>query len=317
LVEHVRDYLLGHVKGITQAVPDSEIPREFFHEFCEARDEIQSEHIEEDLEAERVNSLYVMNHYLSVSSPKNSTPSWWRPQKAEGSPLIDHLVRQYWDQGPLAQIDRWIAENSEAPDTVVELGCGVGGLCKRLAPRVKKMYLGVDSSFASIAIARHLALGMPYAGRIRIPEDLLQGPVSRDVKIEIPAPFQSHSDFIVGDLDFFPIEKGKWDLAISLNTIDMLDDPASLPQLQHHLLKKNGLAIQSCPYIWHPEVARRLRKKLPAATRDVSSVAIQWLYEQSGFKIEQSANEIPWLFFKHIRQMEIYSVHAFVARKCG
>jgi hypothetical protein len=42
---------------------------------------------------------------------------------------------------------------------------------------------------------------------------------------------------------------------------------------------------------------------------------VEWLYRKSGFKIEDSEKHIPWLFFKHLRQIEIYSVHAFVAKK--
>jgi hypothetical protein len=95
----------------------------------------------------------------------------------------------------------------------------------------------------------------------------------------------------------------------------MLDEPSSLPEFQYELLKKNGIAIQSCPYIWHPEVARKLRKRLPAPLKNSSSAAAEWLYEKAGFKIEEKQEDLPWLFFKHLRQLEVYSVHAFVARK--
>jgi hypothetical protein len=39
------------------------------------------------------------------------------------------------------------------------------------------------------------------------------------------------------------------------------------------------------------------------------------MYEQAGFKILQSEDEVPWIFFKHTRQIEIYSVHLFSASK--
>src|SRR4051812_2864470 len=54
LVDDVRNYLLHHAKGIGQVVPDSEIPKEYLRDFKEAKAELQVEHIEEDLEAERV-----------------------------------------------------------------------------------------------------------------------------------------------------------------------------------------------------------------------------------------------------------------------
>ena len=129
LVESVRDYLLSHVKGIAQAVPDSEIPKEYLHDYLEAKAEIQVEHIEEDLEAERIIALYVMNHYLRVKSSKGEQ-AWWKSRSGQGSPLIESLIHNHWDQGPFAQIERWVA-GEETQFEGVELGCGVGGLYLR------------------------------------------------------------------------------------------------------------------------------------------------------------------------------------------
>lgn len=311
LVQEPGEYILAHVKGIAQVVPDQEIPEEFHDEYFEAKEQIEIEHIEEDLEAQRVTALYLMNHYLRVENGGD----WWKPRFSAPSPLIDQLVRDYWDRGPFAQIRAWMEKQGSARPhfDAIELGCGVGGLHAVLKSRVKS-YLGVDSSFASIALARHLALGVEYPGKLSIPEDLLQGPVARPIDIQAAKTFDGHVDFVVGELQDPPLALGQWDLTIALNTIDMLEEPASLPKLQHGLLKDGGLAIQSCPYIWHEVVARKLRSRLPKAVRD-SAAAVEWLYEQAQFKIEERADHLPWLFFKHVRQLEIYSVHAFVARK--
>ena len=315
LVPDVRSYLLTHAKGIAQVVPDSEIPKEHLREYLEAKSEIQSEHIEEDLEAERVTALYVMNHYLrSTSLDPQTKPTWWHPQSGVGSPLMDSLIRQYWDHGPFDQLSQWLRAEPQSPKNTIELGCGVGGLYASLKPMIGK-YLGVDSSFGSIALARHLALGLPYARELRIPEDLLQGPVSRPLKLPQAQSCTGQADFIVGDFDHIPVATGIWNLSISLNMIDMLEDPAALPKTQFNLIQSSGLAIQSCPYIWHPLVAKRLRKSLPPQYRLSSSAAVEWLYQNAGFEITKSVQNIPWLFFKHVRQLEIYSVHAFVARK--
>ena len=166
----------------------------------------------------------------------------------------------------------------------------------------------MDSSFASIALGRHLLLGVPYAGKIKIPEDLLKGGVSREIRFPTPEYYDGKADLVVGDLESVPLRSKHWDLSIALNTIDMMDEPALLPKLQHDLLKKGGTAIQSCPYIWHENVAKRLRSKLPREIRD-SAQAVEWLYERAGFKIKERVDHLPWLFFKHVRQLEIYSVH--------
>ena len=93
-----------------------------------------------------------------------------------------------------------------------------------------------------------------------------------------------------------------------------MPEPQLLPKAQNQLLKFGGVAIQSCPYIWHEMVARELRNVLPGSVKD-SAQAAEWLYEQSGFTIVKKLDQLPWLFFKHVRQLEIYSVQLFLAQK--
>lgn len=307
LVSDPEGYILEHVKGVAQAVSDEEIPESVRDEYLEAKSEIESEHIEEDLEAERVVSLYLMNHFLTT----REGGEWWKAEAGASSPLIDRLVREHWDQGPLARISGWIREGGD----VVELGCGVAGLARMLRGRVGS-YLGVDSSFASVALGRHLVLGVPYAGSIRIPGDLLQGPVSRLAPVAPASSFDGAADLVVGDIERLPVERGAFDACVVLNAIDMLPEPAVLPALQYDLLKKGGEAIQSCPYIWHEVVARALRAELPAGVRD-SAAAVEWLYERAGLEVRERVEHLPWLFFKHVRQLEIYSAHVFRAARRG
>jgi SAM-dependent methyltransferase len=309
IVPDVRSYLLEHVKGIAQAVPEKDFPPEHARALREARAAIQAGHIEDDLEAERVIALYLMTHYLKAQGGQ----SWWRPRTGEASPLVSSLVREYWDHGPFSRIERLCAElarKAKAELAIVELGCGTGGLARR----VRGTYLGVDSSFAAVALARHLILGAPYRPRIRIPEDLLQGPVSRELRLETGKAGDGRVDFVVGGLEDAPVARGQWDVSVALNTIDMLEEPAVLPEVQFELLKKGGTAVQSCPYVWHEAVARKLRGRLPKGVRD-SAGAAEWLYERAGFEIGHREAHVPWLFFKHVRQLEIYSVHLFAARK--
>ncbi len=302
IVEDTHGYLVEHVKGVSKVVPEDEIPELFRDDFIEAKAEIQTEHIEEDLEAERVTALYLMNHYLSADEVDGG---------AVADPLISELIRKYWSRGPFSCLREWVGQ-SERFDAAVELGCGVGGLA-RIVSENCDYYLGVDSSFASVAIARHLNLGGPYPGELRFPGDLIHGPVSRPARIgRLEA--NGHMDFVVAEMQNPPLAMGEWDLAVSLNAIDMLDEPASLPALQGRLLRGNGTAIQSAPYIWHESVASRLRSSLPPELHD-SARAVEELYRREGFVIDQARDHIPWLFFKHLRQLEIYSVHMIHARK--
>lgn len=306
LVDSVQQYLFDHVKGISQVVSDSDIPKAYRAEYIELKKEIQShsEHIEEDLEAQRVNSLYVMNHYLTTRQKD------WKSNLCD--PVIQSLIEKYWDHGPMVQIGEWMKNSQHL--NAIELGCNVGGLYPKISASVRT-YLGVDSSFASIALARHLCLGAPYSGSVEIPGDLINGPVSRKIEIPKTLPRSGQKvDFIVGDLGSLPVKQGIWDFSAALNTIDMLDDPSELPKLQFEILKNQGIAVQSCPYIWHEKVAKKLRKKL-APGQTSSSQAVKTIYQKAGFQIDRETEYLPWLFFKHFRQLEIYSVHAFTAVK--
>ncbi len=310
IVPKVREYLLAHVKGISKHVPDLQIPKEFRKEFIAYRKQVDEEPIEIDLESDRVNALYLMNHYLSVQDSKFE---WWKNPHAETSPVIESLVKQYWDQGPFAKVKEWI----EGAPEVIELGCGVGGLWSKIREQVKS-YLGVDNAFQSIILARHLNLGIELKQDLRIPSDLLQGVLSQ----EFPAEYRKNDirnsdgslDFVVGDIESPPLAKNFWDVCISLNTIDMLEEPKLLAQVQKEHIKTKGLAIQSGPYIWNEKVSRRIRSQIPKDVADSAS-AIEWLYTKAGFEMVKVQDHIPWLFFKHGRQLELYSVHMFLAQK--
>jgi SAM-dependent methyltransferase len=275
-------------------------------EYREVRAEQAPEHIEEDLESARVVALYLMNHFLRV----NDGGDWWKPKV--GSPLVESLIQQHWDHGPFSVIRGWL-EKEPAGD-VVELGCGAGGLAAELSGTFKS-YLGVDASFASVASGRHLLFGAPFRGELKIPGDLLPGPLSVDAGLKPKRTALENADLVVGDLDALPLASGQWDLSILLNAIDMVDDPASLPGKQAALVKPgHGRVVQSCPYIWHPLVSRRLRKVLPKDRQEDSARAVEWLYQQAGFQLDMRVEQHPWLFYKHRRQLELYSVHLFHGR---
>jgi SAM-dependent methyltransferase/uncharacterized protein YbaR (Trm112 family) len=315
LVPQVRDYVLEHVKGISRWVPDAEIPGDLRRDFQEAKSEIETEHIEEDLEAERVTALYVMNHFLQAKGV-SKTGAWWKGSLPDSSPEIEEVIQRFWDNGPFAKIKELWGDRKES---LVELGCGVGGLYAHLHSSVTN-YLGVDSSFASIALARSLALGLPNGlssdEKVLVPGDLLNGTVSQNVRDQVSSPAfkakqKGQADFIVGDALHPPLLPGIWDVSAALNMIDMLDDPAVLPALQKKIVKKEGLAIQSSPYVWHPHAAKTLKRQTGSSD---SAQAVEKLYEKQGFKILHTARHVPWLFFKHVRQLEIYSVHLFFGR---
>lgn len=297
------DYLLSHARGVARSVEPGHLPKKLQADFRSALEEQEAEsaHIDDDLEADRVASLYAATHYLHTRGER-----WW----GDGDPLIDELIQKHWDHGPAARL----LEDLPAVAATLELGCGVGGLGARLHARDarswQKPYLGLDASFSSVALGRHLLLGAPHTGAAKIPGDLLNGPLTVNAGM---SPGRTPGvDLVVADLERPPVEAGAWDLTLSLNTIDMLEQPDRLPKLQRELGRPGGWAVQSSPYVWHPEVARKLRARMPKAKG--SAAAVRALYEAQGLLVEKEHPHVPWLFFKHERQLEIYSVHLMRCR---
>jgi SAM-dependent methyltransferase len=306
IVPDVENYIVEHAKGISTHVKDQDIPQAFRKSYFRAKREIEEHHIEEDLEAQRVIALYLMNHELKT----NDASAWWK----NCDPILQDLIQKYWNKGPLDVIAEWILASSHAhADEIIELGCGVGGLARRLKGQIHS-YLGVDSSFSSIVLARHLSLGTPYFKTLKIPQDLIQGPLTLSIHLPNPKTAPSHTDFIVGDLESLPVKGSRFHYSIAANTIDMLHQPEKLPKIQKNLLRTNGKAIQSCPYIWHEVIARQLREIIPKESTRDSATAVSWLYKNAGLNIEREVRNHPWLFFKHLRQLEVYSVHIIETR---
>jgi len=308
--------LIRHMKGIMALVPDQKIPERYRDVYLEARESLAEdgffdEGLEEDLEAERVTSLYVMNHYLKADQVPET-----------GNPVMDELVAKLWDHGPLEKTAQCILKKGVR--RVLELGSSVGGLAQRL-PELES-YLGVDASFASVALARHLALGASYPKTIRIPGDLIQGAVSITPRLPDPAwRGRSGADFILGDLRELSLVSGFFDGTVALGLIDMLEEPVTLVRLQHEILSalpsgpsgpsrsSPGWAVQASPYIWHEPVARALREGAQRQGLELSTLssaqAIQALYREGGFDLDESLEALTWVFFKHRRQIELYAVH--------
>ncbi|MBU6376461.1 MAG: hypothetical protein KGQ59_10730 [Bdellovibrionales bacterium] len=307
-VSDVENALVQHIKGISRLVPDERIPAEHLAHFVEARESLTEdgffdEGLEEDLEAERVNALYVMNHYLKAENVPST-----------GSGLIDQLVKDHWDHGPLEKSAQWILKHGS--QRVLEFGSSVGGIAQRLGSfgtdKIQR-YLGIDASFHSVALARHLALGAFYPHAIRIPGDLIQGPVS--VFPQLPAPFWERSDradFILGDIHSLALTPERFDVCVALGLIDMLEEPGVLVYQQREALSPDGFAIQASPYIWHEQIAAALRDRYPGQS---SAEAVLSLYQDSGFKIYETEDSLPWVFYKHQRQVELYSVHLSIIKK--
>lgn len=333
VLDDVDAYVYAHAQGIARHLRSEEVPRYCRTAFVDGRRESDSASNgdQEHLEAERVISLYALNHYLSSNDLNLLGSLWWGAPGAI-DPVIANLVRTHWDQGPHAIVRKWLEEGprGQSQGAVLELGCSVGGMLQVLAssgPNLFSEYLGIDSSFASVVAGRAFCLGLspdgdPAQMELKYPQDLLNGPFSQKIRRPRQATSDSPADLIVGDALNLPLEPSSFNTVIALNLIDMLDEPERLPPIQAQMLMPRGRSIQGSPYIWSDQAAKRLRKlnatqgKKPSGSVPLDSASVvEAIYQLSGFKIVKTQKHIPWLFYKHSRQMEIYSVHLFEARK--
>ena len=301
LVDDAEEYIYQHTKGIRRYLDTTHLPKIYRDAYDTALGEIDENETQEDLETERVTALYIMNHYLS-------SQDFWN---TENSPAINELISKYWDHGPFTVIEKNLKELSPEKHDLIELGCGVGGLCSKLSTRLNS-YMGVDDSFSSIAFARSLYCTQTDHLDASIPQDLIHGHLSKAVRVRKQPTDAIDLDFIVSNIEKPALKKNNYTLSAALNLIDMLYEPEKLPGLQKEFLRDGGLAIQSSPYIWHESISRQLREDFTSTN---SHELIAKLYEKNGLRITKSLPHNPWLFFKHFRQVELYSTHILFAQK--
>ena len=299
LVEDIESYILEHISGISRFISSKDIPKKLKPIFEVALREYKNaeeEHIAEHIESERINALYLVTHFAKSN------------QLHFDDPILNELVQKYWNENPFQKIKNNLPPNKSS---LLELGCSSGGLLQYLHTSLDQ-YLGVDTSFTSILYARHFNLGISLKENFLIPADLLHGSVSKSISFKTTQFENDDFDFIVCDLsESNPIKENNWEVCAALNVIDMLPNPSDLPKLQSNLLVNHGIAIQSSPYIWHPSVVRNLN----AEKTMTSDQVIEDMYTKTGFQIIKNFKNSPWIFYKNLRQLELYSVHLFFAEK--
>ena len=307
LVQDLDDYLSRHIVGVKEHVALDQVKgsfntflKEYYSSFNEALNSGEIQMDDESLESERVTTLYWLNHYASANSLIELNPDM--------APFMKELVQKYWDCGPLSKVrDFFKAKNLKG--SLIEIGCGTGGLAHKLSDNLSA-YLGVDTSYQGVFRARQIL--KTKQNKYKIPTDLINGSLSAMIKGEASERLPLETEFIVADIeaDFFKAET--WDFTAAFNVIDMLHDPQDLFWVQKKLMKSGGVALQSSPYIWPPEVSKKMDKT------DTHS-SPEWLLKTAkNLGLNQvllNETHIPWIFYKNSRQIETYSVHLAAFQK--
>lgn len=127
----------------------------------------------------------------------------------------------------------------------LDLGCAVGAASFTLL-RYCKEVIGIDSSKQFITTARRLQKEKVL--RFSFPEE---GDLCREVVYSLPPDLDtSNLSFVLGDILHPPLDIGQFDVVLSLNLLDRINDPAALLQQLKALLLPGGQLVISSPNTW-------------------------------------------------------------------
>lgn len=200
---------------------------------------------------------------------------------------------------------------------IVDCGCGVGrvsGDCAELTPHAD--VLGFDLALPMLDLARRITLGgadvEAGSGQVGEGEFLTNereagggdvgegalvagtgavGGVTLDLgafgfgAVTIPPRRLRNVFFACADVTRLPVATARADVALSVNVIDRVPEPAAIFRECRRVLRDRGTLVFTNPLNWPTE---ELWKRYP--TRD----AVLALIEQAGFRIDRWFDELPY-----------------------
>lgn len=113
---------------------------------------------------------------------------------------------------------------------------------------------------------------------------------------------------LIGTAYEIPVEDNSFDSVICTAVLEHLEEPELALRECHRILKPNGIAIYSVPFIWH----------LHEEPRDFyrySKYGLKYLFEKSGFEIlELKALSGFWITFGQLLVYNLYRLNGGVLR---
>lgn len=132
------------------------------------------------------------------------------------------------------------------PEHIVDLGCGVGGLARRLA-RVGAQVLGLDVDFRAVATARCINFSVPrevdhFAIRI-------DGCLTETIPIVL-SDVAGSVEFVVADAASPPIAAQSVDAVACCNLLDVVSSPRTVILRSAAMLAPGGALAVASPWYW-------------------------------------------------------------------
>jgi SAM-dependent methyltransferase len=191
---------------------------------------------------------------------------------------------------------------------MLDVGCYVGGMTWRLAAHFDVSY-GIDASFAGVATARAIQLGLPLPFR-EYPL-YIEGNRSQTRPIEYPA--RGKVEFFVGNAEVLPIAPACYDLIAALNIVELVRDPRRALDEFRRAVRESGDLLLSSPYWWDDDECSVDRWLGGTNNRDSASAVREELGSR-GFVIAKERDGVPWLLRYNARAYMLFLCHVVVAR---
>jgi SAM-dependent methyltransferase/uncharacterized protein YbaR (Trm112 family) len=219
----------------------------------------------------------------------------------------------------------WVAATAEAamaalPDGVPEgpaldIGCGPGRAAWQVARATGRAVLGCDLNLSFLRQAQRLAvegraawprrrIGLVYDPALAIlPEDHASLPV----------------DFWALDATRLPFPPGHFALALAINVVDCVPEPAALIAEAARVTAPGGAAAFTTPYDWStlvPETSGWLGgHSQRAAHRGAGEPVLSATLAHAGLTPVAERHDLPWRLRLHARAEMDYSLHLVACRR--
>lgn len=244
------------------------------------------------------NNHLVRGHYDAPSvdpGPDSSSPGH------DGSPCADAPEHDWYEA--LADLP---ASHIERSGRALDIGCNVGGITYRLARRFEHV-VGVDTDFDAALQARSILLHQPVAMRsYRRP---VEGIIYERRRLRISPP--TNVEIVLADAFRLPFERESFDLATTVNVLEVVEDPRDLVTTAHGALRDQGLLLLTATYSWSSSPSERWIGGTPG---DRGVEAMRRLLAAQ-FEVLEDLPAIPQTVWWNERMFATYLTHQIVARK--
>jgi SAM-dependent methyltransferase len=139
-----------------------------------------------------------------------------------------------------------ITSAASAATTAVDVGCGVGGLARRLSRSFSTVW-GFDTDFDSVLTARCINLGTPTSVNYFLLRT--EGRSYAQVNLNLEG-LRENMEFVVADAGSPPFENKGFDAVACSNLVDVSKAPREVVSEVVGMMSDHGCVLFSSPWFW-------------------------------------------------------------------